>query len=258
MINDISITIITATLNSADHLQTCINSVFSQSFKNIEYIIVDGGSTDSTISIIKRNRKLISKFYTSKDKGIYEALNKGISLATSDIIGFLHSDDFLADKNVLFNIAKAFSNDSSISAVYGDLIYVSKNKEENIIRRWESSEFTIEKLYRGWMPPHPTLYIKKEWYIKIGGFDENYKISGDYLSILKLFQEQDFKSKYISKTLVIMRTGGISNRSLEKIILKSYEDWRALRICGFSIKSTIKILFLKNFSKIVQFTKYSS
>lgn len=248
-----SIAIITATLNSSEHIQSCIDSVISQTYKNIEYIVIDGNSSDGTIEIVNKNIGYISFFLTSIDSGIYEALNKGINISNSDVIGFLHSDDYLASNDIIQNIASAFNEDSSLCAVYGDLAYVERNETDKIIRLWKSTPFTNNMIKEGWMPPHPTLYVKREWYIKIGGFDESYKISADYLSVLNFFNNRDFKSKYLPEMFVKMRLGGMSNKSIKSIILKSKEDLKALRSIDLSLIKSLKILFQKNFQKLSQY-----
>ena len=174
-------------------------------------------------------------------------------LATGEVIGFLNSDDIFACESILEFVSNVFDNNRNISAVYGDLKYVKKFNSEIAVRYWRSRSFEKNLLRTGWMPPHPTFYVKKRWYVKIGYFDLNYKISADYNSILQLFGYSDFNPVYLPKVLVKMKLGGVSNRSLKSIILKSYEDWKVLRSNGMKISSTIIALFLKNLQKINQF-----
>ena len=180
-------------------------------------------------------------------------MNKGIKLATGEIIGFLHSDDEFACKSVLASVATVFEDNRNISAVYGDLKYVKRCNSEITVRHWRSRSFENNLLRKGWMPPHPTFYVKKRWYIKIGYFNLKYKISADYNSIFQLFGYSDFNSVYLSKVLVKMKLGGVSNKSINSVFLKSYEDWKVLRSNGVSIISSVIALFLKNFLKINQF-----
>lgn len=252
MSNNIRISVITVTLNSASTLPDCIASVERQNYKNREHIIVDGASTDGTIDIVSLHIDQISIFKSEKDNGIYDALNKGIQLATGDVVGFLHADDLYASDDVLSKVAKMF-DDPATSAVYGDLEYVSKEDTSKVIRRWMSSTFNKGSLAWGWMPPHPTLYVRREWYSRIGGFDINYCISADYHSILKLFDNSDFKALYIPNVLISMRLGGASNKSIRAIIKKSTEDYRALRKCNFNFPVTIRAILWKNLSKLLQF-----
>jgi glycosyltransferase involved in cell wall biosynthesis len=252
MANNIKISIITATWNCASTLPDCLASVARQNHLNREHVIVDGASTDATIDIINQHIDQIATFKSERDKGIYDALNKGIQLATGDVVGFLHADDLYASDDALSKIAKAFE-DSTVCAVYGDLEYVSQQDTSKVIRRWHSKPFKKRDLGWGWMPAHPTLYVRRDWYSKINGFDISYRISADYLSILKLFTQSGFKTEYIPKVLVTMRLGGASNKSIKAIVKKSKEDWRALRSCGFSMTSALSAIAWKNLSKLSQF-----
>jgi len=244
--------IITATLNCAETLPDCIASISLQDYKNYEHIIIDGLSTDGTIDVINQQINEISIFKSEADKGTYDALNKGIRLSTGDVIGFLHSDDYYSSSDILTKIAEAFK-DPSVCAVYGDLEYISKNDTSKIIRKWKSKKISKKHLYWGWMPPHPTLYVRREWYSQIDNFDISYCISADYLCILKLFLNENFKAVYLPQVLVKMRLGGLSNKSPKAIIKKSMQDWRALRSCNFSLLDANRALIWKNLSKLAQF-----
>ena len=246
------ISIVTATWNCAKTLPDCLASVARQSYLNREHIIVDGASTDGTIDVINEHIDQIPILISERDKGIYDALNKGIQLATGDVIGFLHADDLYATDNTLSKIAQAFE-DPTVCAVYGDLEYVSKQDTSKVIRRWQSKHFDRRDLGWGWMPAHPTLYVRRDWYLMIGGFDISYMISADYLSILKLFNQPGFKTEYIPNVLVTMRLGGASNKSIKAIFKKSKEDWRALRSCNFNLFSALRAIVWKNLSKLLQF-----
>jgi glycosyltransferase len=223
-----------------------------QNYPHKEHLVIDGLSTDGTVNLINQYADRIDIFRSEPDKGIYDALNKGIKLATGDVIGFLHADDIYASSEVLSKIAKAFE-DPSICAVYGNLEYVRRGNLHKVIRHWRSKTFMPDDLDRGWMPPHPTLYVRREWYEKIGGFDTTYRIAADYLCILKLFSDSHFRTVYIPNVLVTMRLGGASNRSLKALIDKSKEDWAALRSCDFSVIRALRAIFWKNFSKLSQF-----
>ena len=246
------ISIITATWNCEKTIADCLDSVASQSYQNKEHIIVDGNSKDGTLGILNKHRNRLSSIVSEPDNGIYDALNKGIYRSSGDVIGFLHADDVYAHENVLSKLAGIFE-DPSISAVYGDLQYVSKKNLNNVVRHWSSSEFDMDKLRKGWMPPHPTLYVRRSWYERIKGFDTQYKISADYMSILTLFSEKDFFSKYIPEVLVKMRIGGSSNKSIINIIRKSIEDYDVLCKSGVG---GLESLFYKNINKLSQFFEH--
>jgi len=243
------ISIITVTWNCNDTINDCLDSVASQTWSNIEHVVIDGASTDGTVGLLEQRRNSLAVFVSEPDKGIYDALNKGIARATGDVVGFLHADDIYADNDVLKDVAAAFA-DPAVQAVYGDLQYVSKEDTTKLVRYWKSAPFNSRLLKRGWMPAHPTLYVRREWYQRIGGFDINYKIAADYCSILQMFSQPDFKTVYLPRVMVKMRVGGASNRSLSNIVRKSKEDLDALRRSGVG---GIGALAWKNLSKVGQF-----
>jgi glycosyltransferase len=244
------ISLITAVYNNERHIESAIKSASEQTYSNIEYIVIDGGSTDRTLDVINRHRDKIHQFVSEKDKGIYDALNKGINRATGDVIGFLHSDDLLESNTVIEKIASAFQT-NEIDGVYSDLDYVTEgNNGFRIVRHWKSKPFTSSLLMAGWMPPHPTLFLKKSVYEKTGLFNLNYRISADYDFILRTFAQKEFKFHYLPQVNVKMRIGGESNRNLERIIKKSKEDYAILKSHGYS---AIYSLLYKNLSKINQF-----
>lgn len=247
---ELKISIITATYNCEDVIESALNSVAEQIYNDIEHIVIDGLSTDRTIQILKnRNVKLISE----RDDGIYDALNKGVKISSGDVIGFLHADDEFASRNVISKIAEVFQSDSSVSAVYGDLVYVLRKDSSRIIRYWKSKSYNDKLIGKGWMPPHPTLYVRKDFYQKVGGFSLNYKIASDYFFILSLFTLPNFKSVHLPEILVKMKLGGESNHSIKAILKKSHEDWSILRKLGFNTIFSLKVLMLKNLSKLNQF-----
>jgi glycosyltransferase involved in cell wall biosynthesis len=243
------VSIITSTFNSAHFLNSLIKSIHSQTFLNFEHILIDGNSNDETRSILLKNKKTFSKFICENDFGVYDALNKGLKLAKGDVVGLLHSDDLYANKNVLKKISRIFS-DPKIDIVYGDLDYVYKDNSNKIIRHWRAGEFSLDKLKSGWMPPHPTFFIRRKLLNKIGGFDTRYKIAADYDFMLRALTERNIKVVYLPTVLIKMRVGGMSNRSFKNILHKSYEDYQIIRrhkIGG------IGTLLCKNLSKISQF-----
>lgn len=252
-IHIIKITVITATWNCVSTIADCLDSIAGQTHPEVEHVVIDGASRDGTVDVLQARKHQLAVLVSEPDRGIYDALNKGISHARGDVVGFLHADDLYAHPDVLAHVAAAFEADSSICAVYGDLQYVRKTNTAEVVRQWKSSPFTSQRLAWGWMPPHPTLYVRREWYDHIGGLDIRYRIAADYFSILQLFTQPNFKSTYLPEVLVKMRLGGASNRSLKAIICKSREDWNALRRAGVGAIGGVGALVWKNLSKIGQF-----
>jgi len=246
------ISIITATYNNRLTIEHTIHSLLSQTYKNIEYIVIDGASSDGTLDILERYRKHINIFVSEKDNGVYEALNKGLVRATGDILGFLHADDSFYSDLTLETIAKAFLNDY-IVATYGDLLYVHPTNPSQIIRYWVSQPFTPDLLKKGWMPAHPTLFFKRTVIDEIGLFDTRYHIAADYDYMLRMLNHYPPTAfHYIPAVITCMKVGGKSNRSLRNIIRKMREDYQIIQhhhIGG------IPTLLLKNVSKINQFFK---
>ncbi|HBP4252041.1 TPA: glycosyltransferase, partial [Escherichia coli] len=225
------ISIITATYNSEKTLLDTLLSLEKQTHPDIEYIVVDGASKDNTIELIKSNCTRVSKIICEPDHGIYDALNKGIQAASGDVIGFLHSDDLLAYDDVIADIAKTFES-TGCDAIYGDLEYVAQNDTTKRIRLWESGSFSRFKMTVGWMPPHPSFYMKRECYSQFGCFSLDYRISADYDSLLRYILKQRISIEYLPKVLVKMRVGGISNRSVSSMVKKSMEDIRVMKQNG--------------------------
>ena len=220
------ISIITITYNSAKTIQRALESVQSQTYQDIEHIIVDGASKDGTRELIEAYAKKHTnvRWISEPDKGIYNALNKGIHLATGDVIGFVHSDDILYAPDSISHIAEAFAQ-QDIQVVYGDLQYVREGK---VTRRWRSNDFNPASLKYGWMCPHPTMYVRREVYQQVGDYDEWFSISADYDMILRIFKS-GFKSKYLPEVLVSMEVGGASNKNTRARLSKTQEDFIALR-----------------------------
>ena len=194
----------------------------------VEYIVIDGCSTDGTLQLLESYSSKLDVLISEPDEGIYDALNKGILNSTGDIIGFLHADDLFESSDILEKIANGFDI-PGVEAVYGDLAYVRKNDTSKIIRYWKSCAFNEKLLHKGWMPPHPTLYIKRSVYERLGMFNTSYLIAADYDLVLRFFGIGKLFSSHIPQVLVRMRNGGISNKSLKTIIKKSLEDLSILR-----------------------------
>jgi glycosyltransferase len=245
----LKISIITSVWDNKETIKDAIDSVLSQTYKNIEYIVVDGASSDGTIEIVQRYRDKITKFVSEKDSGIYDGLNRGISLATGDVVAFLHSDDIYANHTIIKEIAQQFESDESLDGIYGDLVYTPKSDTNKVLRYWKSKNFDSTLLAKGWMPAHPTLFLKKEVYDKYGKFDLDFKIAADYDFMLRVLKN-GINVKYLPKVLYKMRVGGESNKSIKNIMLKSKEDLKALKKNNVG---GIFTLIIKNLSKIKQF-----
>ena len=247
---DYKISLITAVYNREDYIAHAIESAQNQTYQNVEHIFIDGASTDKTIEIIKNMQRPQDIFISEKDDGIYDALNKGIKFSTGEILGIIHSDDFFTDEHVLQNIIEAFQ-DPNIDGVYGDLDYVSAKDEKKIIRHWVAKKYSYKNIFKGWMPPHPTVFLRRNVIERWGGYhSKDYKISADYDALLRYLVKGKIKIAYIPRVLVKMRVGGESNRSILQIFIKSKEDLKAIRRNNIG---GIYTLFLKNFHKLKQF-----
>jgi glycosyltransferase len=251
----LGVSLITVTYNSRATIADTIRSVTSQTYSDIEHVIIDGSSTDDTLDIVRNTPNRISKIISEPDKGIYDALNKGIINSSGDIIGILHSDDLLASDIIIEEICKEFIQ-TSADIVYGDLIYINYVNKDKIVRYWRSRPFDRSLIIKGWMPAHPTMFIRREVYMKYGQYDLQYKISSDYDLILRLMQIRDLKFEYLPSIITKMRMGGVSNRNLRNLFLKSHEDYRIMKKNGFS--NPLAILLRKNVSKLGQFFRIDS
>lgn len=212
------VSIITVTYNSSKTIQETINSVLSQNYDNLEYIIIDGKSNDDTVDIIINNEKKFNgklKWISEKDNGIYDAMNKGITLATGDIIGILNSDDMFYDSNVISDIVKQFT--SKIDAIYGNLIFVNNQDTTKIERIWKGSNY--KSFTKGWHPAHPTFYVRKEIYRKYGLFNTNFAISADFELMLRFIEKYKIETKYYDRYIVKMRLGGASTKNIKNIYI---------------------------------------
>ena len=243
------VSIITATFNRENTLSRALTSINNQTYKNIQKVIIDGASTDKTKDIVKPYLNHNDIFLTEPDEGIYDALNKGIKYSTGNIVGILHSDDFYNNNNILKIVADTFKR-TKADLVYGDLTYVKKNYPFKLIRYWRAGKFNKEKLFNGWMPPHPTVFVKKKIFDKIGFYKTDYKISADYDFLVRIFNCKNINQVYIPKVLINMRIGGMSNRSFKNLIIKSFEDYQIIKKNKIGGLFT---LFNKNFSKLRQF-----
>lgn len=243
------ISIVTVVYCAEDTIGIALESVAQQTWKSIEHVVIDGASTDGTLEEIRLRKNEAMVVVSEPDNGIYDALNKGFSLTTGDVVGIVHADDILADDRVLESIAQSFA-DPRVDAVYGDLDYVARDDPGRVIRHWRAGAFSTTRLRFGWMPPHPTLFLRKRVLEKLGLFDTSFRVASDYDLVLRYFGAGAIRPVYVPRVLVKMRVGGASNRSLGSIIEKSREDYRALRKNGVGGLPT---LAFKNLTKIPQF-----
>ncbi|WP_207384508.1 glycosyltransferase family 2 protein [Legionella impletisoli] len=246
---NLKFSIIVATYNSQSNIKTCLQSILKQTHQQIELVIIDGGSTDGTLQEIQCSGIKPDILVSEPDNGIYDALNKGLSKATGDVIGFVHSDDFLTSTDVLASISECFL-EQKVDGVYGDLQYVHRDNTNLIVRHWKSRPFNTSLLKRGWMPAHPTLYLRRGVYEKHGRFDMSLRIAADYDFIVRVMSDNELAFAYLSKVLVKMRLGGASNRNFKNLVQKSKEDYYVLRK---NKVGGLYTLLCKNLLKLPQF-----
>ena len=246
------VSIITVVLNNAEYIEACILSVINQDYENIEYIVIDGGSKDGTLDVIKRYENKITKVISEPDNGIYDAMNKGIKLATGEIIGILNSDDFYNGNGVLTEIVREFSL-KGIDSVFADLVFVDRNNTDKVVRYYKSANFTPLKFAYGWMPAHPTFFLKRIFYEKYGLFKTDYKIASDYELLLRLLGKYKLSYSYLPKVIIKMRTGGISTSNLKSNWTLNMEIIRACR--ENDIQTNILKVYSKYFVKLFQLFK---
>jgi glycosyltransferase involved in cell wall biosynthesis len=248
----IKISVVTAVYNRKQTVGQAIDSVLSQSHPAVESLVIDGASTDGTLMVLESYRSRLGVLISERDQGIYDALNKGIKHATGDVVGFLHADDVFEDSDVLAKVAATFQN-PAVDAVYGDLVYVRHDDISHVIRYWKSGLYDDDAISRGWMPPHPTFYVRRSVYGRLGVFDTRYRIAADYDTVLRFLAVGKIRAAYIPEVLVRMRAGGISNRSLKTIVQKSFEDIAVLRR---NKVGGVWAWLHKNFCKVGQFWQH--
>jgi len=249
--------IITVTYNSASTLNDCITSVRTQNYSDIEHIIIDGGSKDGTLSLLNSKSDGFANIISEPDKGIYDAMNKGIKLATGEIIVFLNSDDFYINHKVISRVVREFERDPLLDACYADLIYVDQFDTSKIIRFMKSSKFKEGLFSKGWCPPHPTFFVRRSVFKKFGNFDLNFRFASDVDLMMRFLEKYKIKSQYISEVWVKMRMGGISNKNLKNIWLQNKEIIQSFNKNKIQI-NLFKFLIFKIISRIVQFFKRPS
>lgn len=247
------VSIITIAFNSADTIEDTIKSVASQDYPDIEYIVIDGASKDDTIKIIEKHKDAIASAISEPDKGIYDAMNKGVRAATGDIIGILNSDDFYADQNVISDVVKAFTASPEAQALYADLVYVNREDITKVVRYWEAGNYKREKFRKGWMPPHPTFFVRRQQYEQLGLYSLELKSAADYELMLRFLYKHELKCIYLNRVITRMRLGGESNITVKNRLRANKEDRQAWTMNG--LKPAWYTLTLKPISKIGQFVR---
>lgn len=245
------VSIITVCYLSERTIEDTILSVISQDYPFIEYIIVDGNSIDNTVQIIEKYDKYISKKISEPDNGIYDAMNKGILLATGDIIGILNSDDIFYDTEVLADVISEFEKCPELDILYGDLNYVSKDNINKVVRNWVSKQYHDSFFEDGNVPPHPTLFLRSRVYKEVGLFDLKYKLAADYEFMLRIFKKYSFKSRYINRLIVKMRLGGVTNKKFINIFLGNKEILSSWKNNGLKIPP--QLVPLRIIKRLIQF-----
>ncbi len=238
------ISIITVTFNSEKTISDCITSVNNQRYLDIEHIIIDGASNDNTIEIIKSTSARNPKIISEPDKGIYDAMNKGLKEASGDIVGLLNSDDFYSNTNSLSDVMEIFAH-YNIDCVFGNINYVSQKAPDKIIRRWESGTFKSGSFKKGWHPAHPSFFVKREVYEKLGYFNLDFKLAADFELMLRFLEKEKISNYYINKALINMRMGGATSGSFINILKQNVECYKAFK------RNKIKVSFFYPFFRIV-------
>jgi glycosyltransferase len=243
------VSVITTSYNNGQTISDTLQSVAAQKYPHIEHIIIDGASKDNTLQIVRQFAH-VKKVVTEPDEGLYDAMNKGLALCDGDIIGFLNSDDFYVDPDVIRLVVEQFIKDKA-DALYADLVYVHPVITTKIVRKWRAEHFDLTKFLFGWMPPHPTFFVKKEIYDRLGGFNTSLKSSADYELMLRFLYKHKIKVSYLPQVIIKMRTGGMSNATLINRIKANKEDRAAWKINN--LKAYFFTPWLKPLRKITQY-----
>lgn len=243
------VSIITIAFNSEETIEDTIKSVIDQDYPDIEYIIVDGKSTDTTLEIVDKYKDGVSRVISEKDKGIYDAMNKGVRNATGDLIGILNSDDLYAHSQVISNVVNRIGDNQSL---YADLVYVDRENTDEVTRYWKSGDYKPGLFKKGWMPPHPTFFLRKSCYDQYGLYTMELRSSADYELMLRMMHKHQISVAYLPETIIKMRVGGQSNVTIKNRLAANKEDRNAWKMNGLSPGvATVR----KPLSKLTQFIK---
>ncbi|PJJ10939.1 glycosyltransferase involved in cell wall biosynthesis [Flavobacterium sp. 1] len=245
------ISIITVVYNNEKTIKDAMQSVLSQTYKNIEYVIIDGNSKDNTVNLIKDYNEKLGYFISEKDNGLYDAMNKGIKACTGDVIGILNSDDLYQDSNVISDVIKQFNDDSELDILYGDLVYVKSDDTNKVVRNWKSKSYYNNFFENANVPPHPALFVRSIVYKEVGLFDLQYKLAADYELMLRMFKKHHFKSKYINRLIIKMRLGGATNQSFTNIINQNKEILKAWK--NNDLQAPLYLMPVRIFKRLLQF-----
>lgn len=246
------VTLITVVFNAKATIASCIASVLAQDYPDVEYLVIDGQSTDGTLAILERFRPQLSLLVSEADKGMYDALNKGIALATGDVIGILNADDELADAGVVSAVVNAFHS-TGADGVYGNLDYVDAADTSKVIRKWRTKQVSGTAMRFGWMPAHPTLYLKKETFDHFGHYSLVHGSAADYELMLRFIYRHNIDIRFLNKLMVNMRVGGMSNQSWKHRWSALVNDFKALK--NNQVPFPVFVVLFKKLSKVFQFLK---
>lgn len=247
------ISIITVVYNNDKTIKDAMQSVLLQNYIDIEYIVIDGNSKDNTVNFIKEFEDKLGCFISENDDGLYDAMNKGIRIATGDVIGILNSDDLYQDLDVIKDVMEQFNNDPDLDILYGDLVYVKSDEINKVVRNWKSKTYYDRFFENANVPPHPSLFVKKKVYNEAGLFNLDYKIASDYEFMLRIFKNHTFKSKYYNRLIVRMRLGGASNGGFSSVIKQNKEVLNAWK--NNNLKRPFYLMPLRVLKKFGQFIK---
>lgn len=246
------ISIITAVFNAAGTIEDTLLSVARQTYPDVEHIVVDGRSTDATLEIVKRHQAKLAKVVSEPDNGVYDAMNKGLALASGEVVGFLNADDVYMHPEVLAKVA-AIMADPAVDGCYADLVYVDRERTSRVVRHWTSRDYVPGLFEKGWMPAHPTFFVRKSVYEKLGGFNLRYRMQADFDLALRFMSIHGIQTRYVPEVWVRMRMGGMSNNSVRNMVRGNIEAYAACRTNGLNVPPWF--ILTKVLSRVPQFIR---